>query len=487
MEKEEQRTQRVVLGVKASRIRIRSTGFLSGNNSSAHRLANVVVRTPATDLVHRATDDTLSDLTELLHKAAESPSPAVSSAALRGLLGLMQSSGSLDTVLRVVQVLLQRTDSIGSATKAYGAKLLTAMQLHVNEAVEVATGGSGRASAQQNATFDPDAKSSGIVLSEGNMKMRSNSGSNMYCCVTTGFSTGKAAWEFKGIRDAMNDECICYGLATKPVTNQSYDSSSQLWTIRAYTGQVYHSGTSHSNVTKIHQGDIVRFELDCDAHECRLKVNDTDHGVVFSDLPDKEIFPCIATYSSSREAELIKVECEGSVAEGHTALVQLDELESVGTYAKEGLVEEDGDPSRVSVGESVCLWCSRLAVVSCLFVSNFDLTWVLCARALEQVDGVMDRNSAALYPDEGDEPASVKYEIDGINHECLVGHLGIDDSSAPAAAPVILSVLGDGELLWSSLPAQKPGSSSFFRVLTTGVSTLELKVTVAPGASPLAG
>lgn len=111
----------------------------------------------------------------------------------------------------------------------------------------------------------------------------------------------------------------------------------------------------------------------------------------------------------------------------------------------------------------------------------------LRARALEQVDGVMDRNSAALYPDEGDEPASVKYEIDGINHECLVGHLGIDDSSAPAAAPVILSVLGDGELLWSSLPAQKPGSSSFFRVLTTGVSTLELKVTVAPGASPLAG
>lgn len=103
------------------------------------------------------------------------------------------------------------------------------------------------------------------------------------------------------VSDRHGDECLCYGMGTKPISSTSYSSSSNLWTVRSYSGAVNNGGRSGTSTTKIHQGDRVRFELDYEAHTVNLFVNDDDKGVVFNSLPsDKEFFPCVASYGSDR-------------------------------------------------------------------------------------------------------------------------------------------------------------------------------------------
>ena len=44
----------------------------------------------------------------------------------------------------------------------------------------------------------------------------------------------------------------------------------------------------------------MRFELDCATRAVRCAINSVDQGVVFTDLPNEEIFPVIVMYGDSR-------------------------------------------------------------------------------------------------------------------------------------------------------------------------------------------
>ena len=46
------------------------------------------------------------------------------------------------------------------------------------------------------------------------------------------------AWEFLIAEDITNDESICIGAGTKPVTSSSYNSSPNLWMYRCYNGNL---------------------------------------------------------------------------------------------------------------------------------------------------------------------------------------------------------------------------------------------------------
>lgn len=82
------------------------------------------------------------------------------------------------------------------------------------------------------------------------------------------------------------------------------------------------------------QGDIARFELDCDAGTVRLLVNSVDQGIVFSGLQGLEIFPVVCTYGDRRSVKFLKLEADGVVA-GKNLLTQTAELRYSGAFTKD--------------------------------------------------------------------------------------------------------------------------------------------------------
>ncbi len=48
-------------------------------------------------------------------------------------------------------------------------------------------------------------------------------------------------WEFLLVADT-NSQCTCFGAATLPIANASYESSKDMWMLRAYNGYLYNRG-----------------------------------------------------------------------------------------------------------------------------------------------------------------------------------------------------------------------------------------------------
>ncbi|CAM9325476.1 unnamed protein product, partial [Phaeothamnion confervicola] len=162
------------------------------------------------------------------------------------------------------------------------------------------------------AAFDAAEHSADVCIEDGGRLFRSTASSNQHCLVNVGFRSGRAAWEFRLESDSLNDECSALGAAVKPVNSSSYESCPNMWMKRSYNGQLYH-GTSagYPPLGKVHEGDIVRVELDMDAHTLSFKTNGEDEGVAFTDVEGEEVFPAVCTYRSGIEVRLLKVEIWG--------------------------------------------------------------------------------------------------------------------------------------------------------------------------------
>lgn len=159
-----------------------------------------------------------------------------------------------------------------------------------------------------NAVFDAKDHSEDVSIEDGGKLFRSTSSSNQHALVGVGFRTGKAAWEFKLESDSSNDECSALGAAVKPVLSSSYESCPNMWMRRSYNGQLYHGTSSgYSAMSKVHPGDVLRIEVDLDAHTMSFKKNGEDEGVAFTDI-EGEVFPAVCTYRSGIEIRLLKVE-----------------------------------------------------------------------------------------------------------------------------------------------------------------------------------
>ena len=100
----------------------------------------------------------------------------------------------------------------------------------------------GVKSRNSSASFDPEtASNSAVKLSEDNMFVRCETGTNASILLDIGFESGHAAWEMLLAEDT-NSQCTCFGAATKPVTNSNYERSNDLWMYRAYNGYTYNRG-----------------------------------------------------------------------------------------------------------------------------------------------------------------------------------------------------------------------------------------------------
>jgi hypothetical protein len=87
---------------------------------------------------------------------------------------------------------------------------------------------------------------------------------------------------------------------------------------RCYNGNLYKRGGQVSGVSKerVHPNDVVRIELDHDAHTLSYRINgDKDQGVCFTDVVG-EVFPAVAFYGANRAVRLMAVESAGPAGAG---------------------------------------------------------------------------------------------------------------------------------------------------------------------------
>lgn len=131
-------THRVGLGgLDITHVRLLSHGYCSGN-SGEHRVAAIDV-CRLDHRVHRRTSATLQDLQSLFCNPAALAAPVIRDEAIRGLMGLMKASGSLSTLLQLVNCLLAWPQpNLTSAVSQCGAGLVAELGLHVDESIESA-------------------------------------------------------------------------------------------------------------------------------------------------------------------------------------------------------------------------------------------------------------------------------------------------------------------------------------------------------------
>jgi hypothetical protein len=302
-------------------VRIQMNGYARYNDQGYFGLKSVVVHKVKPDPEYLDVRQVVDQLQSWLVTVSEVPE--LNSMALTAMERVACSSGLLSCLLRFVFSLLEvprgeaaLPDCLVEATKHV---LVCLHEEDENARGKLAQAVSSPMAPVINAAFDPyEMSSSGLSLSDDNIYVRCHTASHSHVYINCGFKEGKWAWEFLIAEDITNDESICVGAGTKPVTSSSYNSSPNLWMYRCYNGNLYRKGGQISGVSKerIHPNDIVRIELDHDAHTLTYRVNgDKDQGVCFTDVTG-EIFPAVAFYGANRAVRLIAVESAGSAGPG---------------------------------------------------------------------------------------------------------------------------------------------------------------------------
>jgi hypothetical protein len=98
------------------------------------------------------------------------------------------------------------------------------------------------------------------------------------------------------------DEGCCFGFGIKPVTSTAYDTSKNLWTVRAWNGQLYGSNKASRTAPKLHESNIIRFKWDPSSGDVTLSVNGTLDGVAWSGIREAEIYPAVRGGRASGDA-----------------------------------------------------------------------------------------------------------------------------------------------------------------------------------------
>ena len=80
-----------------------------------------------------------------------------------------------------------------------------------------------------------------------------------------------------------------------------------MWLVRCYNGKLYHHDETGKNrysnrglnIPAIHMNDVCRFTYECSRRTVSLRVNQTDLGVIFRDVPDG-VAPVVTFYGTGR-------------------------------------------------------------------------------------------------------------------------------------------------------------------------------------------
>jgi hypothetical protein len=143
------------------------------------------------------------------------------------------------------------------------------------------------------------------VINEGTTTCAKSTVVPSYSTVDVSMTSGIYNWQFVFDGEKTNDERLLVGVSRPNLPdNFDFKTSEDIWVVRPYNGETYHSGTTGSShvgsrpMTKIHNGDIIKFAFDADNQELSLEVNGTSHGVVLRNIP-RGVYPVVLWYGAA--------------------------------------------------------------------------------------------------------------------------------------------------------------------------------------------
>ncbi|KAE9350182.1 hypothetical protein PF008_g6565 [Phytophthora fragariae] len=283
--------------------RIVMSGLPSSNRNGAYAIEHLKLKMPAPGSLFADPKSTLSAVAHWLLGALDIADEVMAAEAIGALRAWALSTASLSVTMLFVDMLLRlevqdedhQRSGITALALDQGRHLYKGINAyHREESQRLAHGGDEVAFGDVRkvaATFESSVCSTGVLVEDGGLVVRTRETSYQYAAVNCGISSGKASWKFRLDTDTQDDEMTCFGAAILPVTVSGYDSSPNLWMLRGYNGNLYARGHKlNRTIGKVHPGDIVQIDVDMGDGTLAYKINGTDYGVVFTDLAGHERF-----------------------------------------------------------------------------------------------------------------------------------------------------------------------------------------------------
>lgn len=466
-------------------IRIVMTGIPVTNRNALYAIEQLSLHTPSPNTLFVDPKTTIIDVAKWLLGALSSRNEDIIVEAIGALKAWALATASLGATLLFLQMLLSFEGKysvssnlgIGRFALDQAYLLYEGIKAYRNDEICRQTRGDGNKKSNESrkvrALFEGPVCSAGVTIEDGGLAVRTRETSYQYAAVNVGISSGKASWKFRLDNDTVDDEMTCFGAAILPVTVSGYDSSPNLWMLRGYNGNLYARGHKLSrSIGKVHPGDIVQIDVDMSDGTLAFKINDTDYGVVFTDLGGHEIFPAVSFYGSGKVITLLDVYKWDDQDSGNTDIdpLYLSNLKEYYFSVGYGTLGKGGHLGYASDAESR------------------TPSTTATPASLIQINGEKKQRSLSTHPPaRGD--AFVIYDLAGA-YDRFVGAVAINDDVSndilqQRAVSVVYSISGDGALLWQSKPLAERRAIERFELSVRNVRMLELKVT-CPGSNHFA-
>lgn len=460
-----------------SEMRITMSGIPPGNRNGTYAIEHIRLNVPCPKSLFIEPKTALNDVAKWLLGAVGHRNEDVVIEAVGALKSWALSTAALSTTLLFVNMLLDfgakyslsNEPGIARFAIEQGVMLYEGIQAYRADASEKLVRGEGKKTSSESrkirALFEPSVCSGGVTIEDAGLTVRTRETSYQYAAVNAGISAGKASWKFRLDNDTVDDEMTCFGAAILPVTVNGYDSSPSLWMLRGYNGNLYARGHKLSrSIGKVHPGDIVQIEVDLTEGTLAYKINDTEYGVVFTDLAGHEVYPAVSFYGSGKVITLLGVQ-KWDDSDSGAADIDPVYLSSIKEY-------------HYSVGYGTFGKGNQLGYASDADTRTIPASSTATNNSVHISGEPRQRCLSTHPPSRGD--AFVIYDLaDAYNR--FVGSVGMNDDVRneilqQRSVSVVFSIVGDGKPLWSSQPVSEARQIEKFDVSVRNVRMLELKV-----------
>lgn len=259
-------------------LELQMKGFAAENNSSCTRIYHLNIQSQ--DYTAKCIDslDLCYAMQERFFEIARFPE--LENFAAKALLSLIRASGSLGLSIRLIKYSLLNKIEGSLASSPSLQSLLDSMDRALREA-----------EAEKNAlrsrdakiTFDDESKSETAELLEENSLFKCPTASLVspaYAQLSCVMSEGTWSWEFTIMEGGSGSDACAMGVGLRPVVSASKDTS-DLWLIACSNYSSTAIRSERLICMQIHPNDICHFTFDSGTGSLSLKVNTTDHGVIF--------------------------------------------------------------------------------------------------------------------------------------------------------------------------------------------------------------
>lgn len=216
--------------------------------------------------------------------------PAISDSVIVTILSIIRTSGSLGLLLQFIKFCkIQKISSclIRKQSKSI-LDYVVALNSHIAKQKQRTLFGTNDTIEEviQDAIFDDSSIHNAQCEEEGKVVVSLSAGES-YALGSVQMMDGIWIWEIALLADSLSDESACLGVGKNPISDTNYESSPDMWTIRCYSGETFHTCklTGRNVFPNIHEGDVCRFTFEVEKMTVSLCVNEVDRGVIFSNVP----------------------------------------------------------------------------------------------------------------------------------------------------------------------------------------------------------